>query len=445
MTSPMVFIVTQSGRARNYSERVLRDVVPHKRNAIIALEDTAFGVGDPSEKVNDATQAAKNIADFIDVANSGDGSFLLVDKENRTSLQKLVLRWEESGNDPSHVYKEIGHRCHERLDKIVRRLGYHWRSYAQEQLERFEGQITPLDKWVRQFVDLKVPHLGQRLLMQLQVVGFGDQDRPFSPRMHETLGQNVLHCYFDDGDYGGSWISVQDQLSHDFPEEIVQVIKVADDHLILPETNADELVIYEDGLWSGSETVKRLRLIKESNWTKPIRLKFLVVTDFGLMVARHAVRYLGLENVVRVDACHSRIETFLKQEIAKGFSHGRGMEPEEYTKRLQGHVELSAFQNPDDWPEGIEDAQHAAETLGRQLVKEWYQNDRLDDDADSGAEKFCLGGGRFASTMVFTNSVPKVCLPLFWLSGQVSLNGESLQWEPLFRDARRIDPKLLRV
>ena len=89
------------------------------------------------------------------------------------------------------------------------------------------------------------------------------------------------------------------------------------------------------------------------------------------------------------------------------------MEPEEYTKILQRHVELSAFQNPDDWSEGIEYPQHAAETLGRQLVKEWYLNDRLDDDADSGAEKFYLGGSRFASTMVFTKSVPKVCLPLF--------------------------------
>ena len=445
MTSPMVFIVTRSGCASSYSERVLRDVVPHKRNAIIALEDEAFGVGDPSGKVNDATQAAKNISDFIDDANPGDGSFLLIDKENRSSHQKLLHRWEERGNDPSHVYKEIGHRGHERLDKIVRKLGYHWRSHAQAQLKRFRGQKTPLNSWFQQFVDLKVPYLGRRLLMQLQVVGFGDQDRPFAPRLHETLGQKVLHCYFDDGDYGGSWLSVQDQLSHDFPEEMVQAIKVADDRLHLPETDADELVIYEDGLWSGSETVKRLRLIKKSDWTKPIRLKFLVVTDIGLMVVRQAVRYFGLENVVRVDACHARIETFLKQEIEEGINHGKGIEPEEYIKVLQGHTKLSAFQNPDDWPEGIERAQDAAETLGRQLVKEWYLNDKPDDDADSGAEKFCLGGGRFASTMVFTQSVPKVCLPLFWLSGQVSLNGKFLQWEPLFLDARRIDPKLLRV
>lgn len=443
MTFPMVFIVTRSGRASNYSERVLRDAVPCHRSSIIALEEESFGVGDPSNRQNDSTQAAKSIADFIDDANAGDGSFLLIDKEVRASQQKLRHRWEEKGNDPSHVYVQGERRVLEKLEKVLRNLGYHWQSHAQTQLDRFQGQTTPLDKWCRQFFDLKVGYLGRSLLMQLQVIGFGDQDRPFAPRKHETLGQKLLHCYFDDGDHGGSWISVQDQLSHDLPEEAVHAIQVSGDDFSLPDTDADEIVIYEDGLWSGSETIKRLRLIKDSGYLRPIRLKFVVVTDFGLMVVRQAVRYFELQNVVRIDASYARLETFLKPDIPPELVHGLGMDPRSYFKALHAHVETGAFRNPDDWPGGVETARDTARTLGRQLVKEWYRKDRPDDDADSGAEKFCLGGGGFGSTMSFTRSVPKVCLPLFWLAGPVSLNGVSFEWEPLFRDARRIDPKLL--
>lgn len=169
----------------------------------------------------------------------------------------------------------------------------------------------------------------------------------------------------------------------------------------------------------------------------------MVVTDFGLMVVRQAVRYFELQNVVRVDASYARLETFLKPDIPPELVHGLGMDPRGYFKALHAHVEAGAFRNPDDWPGGVETARDTARTLGRQLVKEWYRKDRPDDDADGGAEKFCLGGGGFGSTMSFTRSVPKVCLPLFWLAGPVSLNGVSFEWAPLFRDARRIDPKLL--
>jgi hypothetical protein len=52
-------------------------------------------------------------------------------------------------------------------------------------------------------------------------------------------------------------------------------------------------------------------------------------------------------------------------------------------------------------------------------------------------QRFALGGGGFASTILFSRSVPKVCLPLLWLDGTVELGGRRLNWSPLFVDSRR--------
>lgn len=445
MTNQMVFIVTRRTRSGNFSDRVLRDVTPLNRNSVVVLEEEAFGIGE-NKRTNDVIQAAKNISDFIEDANAGYGSYLLIDHEVRASQEKLKHRWEEAGQEANQIYILQQTRLLQKFESVLNDIGFHWRSHAMAQLQRFHGQTTPLDVWCRQFFDLKVGHLGRRLAMQLQVIDFGDQNRPFAPRMHETFGQKVLHCFFDDGDHGGSWVSVQDQLSHDLPSGLVNAISVSGDVFTIPETDADEIVIYEDGLWSGSETVKRLTAIKASGSLRPIRFKFVVVTDFGLMVARQAIRYLELQNIVKIDATDSRLERFLAANIPSHLLFGHEMEPKAYFEALHSCVEISAFQDPKDWPEGtgIDEAREIAKTLGRQLAKQWYERDRPDDDVDEGADKFSLGGGGFASTMMFTRSVPKVCLPLFWLAGQVSLNGKTINWKPLFLDARRVDPQLLR-
>jgi hypothetical protein len=305
MAETKVFIVTPRAHSDEYSDPVLRYVIPLHRNSVIVLEEEAFDIGN-------VTEAAKKISNVIDDADAENDSHLLIVEDTRTDHKKLKHRWEGSGKDPSRVYIGEERRVLEKLRKIFMQLGFHWRAYARAELARFDGQTTPIDRWCGQLSDLKVGYLGRRLAMQLKVVGFGDSNRPFAPRSHESLGQKVLHCYFNDGDHGGSWISVQDQLSHDLPAEMVQAIRVTTDAIELPHTEADEIVIYEDGLWSGSEAVKRLRLIKASGCLQPIRFKFLVVTDFGLMVARQAIRHFKLQNMVRIDANDARLESFLR-------------------------------------------------------------------------------------------------------------------------------------
>jgi hypothetical protein len=58
--------------------------------------------------------------------------------------------------------------------------------------------------------------------------------------------------------------------------------------------------------------------------------------------------------------------------------------------------------------------------------------------SDADVARFALGGGGFASTTVFARSVPKVCLPMLWLDGEVSIGTRKVTWKPLFVDARRV-------
>lgn len=443
MAETKLFIVTKRGRAERFSDRVLQLVAPQYRSLIVRLEEEDFGVGDPSRPTNDATQAAKNISDHIDDADAASNSHLLIDREIRASQEKLINRWDEAGRDTSLVYKNDQQRLVQKLDKLLIDQGIHWQPYAQRQIARFAGQTTPLQDWCDQFAHLGVAYMGRRLLMQLQVISFADNGKPFAPRRHDVIGQKAIHCYFNDGDPGGSWVSVQDQLSHDIPEQYVQPIEVKLDAFALPVGEVDELLIYEDGLWSGSETVKRLTALKGLADKRPITLKFAVVTDFGLMVARHAIRHLGLQGSVRVDASDAKLEYFIKATLPVELELGHGMQPEAYFSALHEHVERAAFRNSHDWPEGRDKAMEIAKSLGGQLVRRWYETERPEEDAEKGVEKFDLGGGGFASTTVFARSVPKVCLPLFWLSGPVSLNDRTIDWKPLFLDARRVNPKLL--
>ncbi len=209
MPKAKVFILTSKTRSDKYFDRVMRDVIPSQRNSIVVLEEEAFDVGDVKQAT---TREAKLIADVVDDADANEDSYMLIDQEVSPSHNKLKRRWEESGKDSSRIYVQDERRILEKFDKVIKEFRFHWNKYAKKQLERFQGQTTKLDDWCGQFFDLKIGYMGRRLSMQIEVIGFGDHSRPFAPRRHESIGQKVLHCYFDDGDHGGSWIGVRDHL-----------------------------------------------------------------------------------------------------------------------------------------------------------------------------------------------------------------------------------------
>jgi hypothetical protein len=421
---------------------VLKDIVPSKRSSVIALEEEAFGIGKTGSG-NNPTQVAQKIADAIEDANPPEGSWLLLNKDLSSSTEKLRNRWIEVGQDETQCLSLKPEILIKRLGNISKSLKIHWRDHALTQIGKFQNQTTDLDDWCRQFFDLGVGHIGRRIAMRLEVVEYGGFAEPFEPKLHERVGQSLLHCYVQDEDTGGSWKSISDHLAHTYPSHLIEPIPVKDHKLIVPKTNADEIVIYEDGLWSGSETVKRLQKLATDPIDTPLRLRFAITTDFGLMVARQAVRHFNLQGRVVIDPNNARFEQFVTPDIPSALERGEGMEPRTYFKELHKHVVESVFCDPGDWPEGFEESREVTKLLGQQLVRHWYKTDRPDDDPDDGAEKFGLGGGGFAASIAFPRSVPKICLPLLWLAGPVEHNGKSLNWCPLFKDVRRVGSLLM--
>ena len=213
--------------------------------------------------------------------------------------------------------------------------------------------------------------VGRRLAAQLRVIRPGQmKPDPFAPRTEDRLGQRQLHCYVRDDDRGGSWVSIQDALTHSHsPSAVGEIVwdKTAK-KLLLPLGDLDEVVVYEDGLWSGSETVRRLRALKDSPVAYTLRLKFAVVSDFGILVVRHAIRSLGLSGRVLLD-CHGAEQMkFLRDDLSAEMQFGVGMETDVYYDRLHDFTFPHAFRSPNASTAGDLDI---CANIGGQLVIDW--------------------------------------------------------------------------
>lgn len=409
------------------------------------LEENVIQVAQSSIRVlTDASAKKTEKKSWVEVANTIGQHFtihppdskhiLLLHRDAKCDDVKLKKSWNQHGNAPKKFRKLSETSLVQKLKRTLRDEKVYWHEHATAQLGNFDNKTTALDGWMQQFSELGSPMVGQRLAMQLRVIRPGNQiPDPFEPRPDERFGLRQLHCYVKDTDRGGSWVSIQDALAHGhFAESVKEAMWDKEkDRLTLPIEQADEVILYEDGLWSGSETVRRLKALKSSPPNCVIRLKFAIVSDFGLMVVRHAIRAFELQGRVILDSSGSELMTFLTD----------GIEPEQYFIKLHRFINSLAFR---DKPISAKDDEKICAALGAQLVKHWKERTDGKPPTDEVVRRFELGGGRFASTTVFSRSLPKVTLPLFWLDGEVELGDKSVEWKPLFIDPRRIgDQKLL--
>src|SRR5262249_34329657 len=152
--------------------------------------------------------------------------------------------------------------------------------------------------------------VGRKLAAQLRVIRLADMaGQPFAIRSADMIGQSLTHCYVEDDDAGGRWTDIQSILIHRHPTGRVATGKwdPGAKHLTVPEVSSDQFVMYEDGLWSGLETVRRLKAMQAMPPDARIVLKFGVITDFGLLVARHAIRSLHLSERIVIDTASSEL------------------------------------------------------------------------------------------------------------------------------------------
>jgi hypothetical protein len=386
------------------------------------------------------SRTAEELIDRISLYPQHPDNRLIVSHEAQCSISELSEWWDANEHGGSSVEKLKPKPLTREVKRHLESAGLHWRVHAQTEIRKFEGPCSGLDAWLQQFGELDCSTIGRKIAAKLRVISTGAFMRgAFAVRGVDLIGHRSANCYVQDDDPGGSWVEMQAILNHACqPGTVFPVHWDKDEErMTFPDVPVDEFVIYEDGLWSGNEAMRRMLAIKAASPAAPVKLRFGVVTDFGLMVLRQTIRSHGLNGRVSIDTSTPEYLRFLKADLPEPLRNGLGMEPDGYFDELHAHVEPFAFMSVADWtwtPAEIE----VCERIGAQLVERWISKRTGRPAPTDKVALFALGGGRFASTVLFSRSVPKVCLPLLWLDGPVDIGGKSVTWRPLFVDARRV-------
>ncbi|MBW4706171.1 hypothetical protein KX928_00055 [Roseobacter sp. YSTF-M11] len=437
-----IFVVVRPDQQDAIEKFCFHNLIPSWREKIVAIP-----VIPPKNISRDIPQeVAEMIAGYFEAYDGCPQNKLLLHKEVGCSHETLQTLWCEAGNNEDALDIVSTKRMREIIQKASVAENGFWKNYVEKQLAEFDAGKSSSTAWLQQFNELGIGPIGRRLIMKIRALRYDGSMLPFAPKEHEKIGQKTCYCYIEDDDQGGSWVSVKDQLTHSHkPERIGKVLwDSKSSKFELPDRDDDEFVICEDGLWSGKETVKRLEALVATGANGRIRLKFVAASDFGLMVVRHAIRHFNLTHQVQVDAHDAEIVKFLSDGLPAELIAGDQFTPKAYYTALHEYVLPWAFLDETEWPDGREAAMDVCRDIGAQLIERWYTANWPDKDVAAAVDRFSLGGGKFASAVFFKRSVPKVCLPLFWLDGEVVYNGKAIEWRPLLIDPRRIgNEKLL--
>jgi hypothetical protein len=323
------------------------------------------------------------------------------------------------------------------LFKELEKRHYHWLSHSVHEWEKAGIRHLHPQAWRSQFAKLGFDWVGEGLLKQLSVIS--DAELLDGVRVHddEILGLSVGHGCVLDREPGSSSINVSDLLQHTYTSTILEI-----DFEEQPgaANDLDRLYVYEDGLWSGVELVKRLAML--SKWPAvqsrdlQVNFKFAATSDAGLCAARH---FLRRERLTSVDISTGGVRHFklLREGALESLAEQRHASDDDLRRSLDSHVEPFAFKDDTQWKGRAVEAMDICRRIGDQLVRPWIVRTKGHDQLDERAAKWALGAFGFASLTTFSKSVPKPVLPLLWLNGEVEIGGITVDWRPLFWDARR--------
>lgn len=323
------------------------------------------------------------------------------------------------------------------INSDLKRHNLHWLEHARLQCGRSDIQYISPEAWYQQFTELSYGWIGQGLLKQLRVINAKELRCAFQLHPADELGRRICHAYFKDTEAGSSSIAIKDVLEHMYHGVIECDL---DSHAPFGSFSGDVVYLYEDGLWSGVELVKRLSKIKSfltsSSTPINIKFKFAVSSDAGLLSGR---LFISREKLLNIEIERGGIDhiSFISPQKLAGIYHDQFSDDDQFRKIIDAIIQPYAFSSNEIWGEKQSDAMEICAEIGRQLVRPWLKRTKGDDDLDRKTEKWALGAFGFSSTLAFAKSIPKPVLPLFWLSGDISVNGQKFFWRPLFWDVRR--------
>lgn len=326
-------------------------------------------------------------------------------------------------------------------------LNIHWKSYAESQWIKSTLRSARPEEWVQQFAELGHRDIGRNLLKSLRIITDAEISEAFKPAPYDEIGVRVMHAYIHEEEPGSSSIAIKNILEHMHPQGVLPIdLK---NHEAFRTIDADVLYIYEDGLWSGVEVVRRLQMLSQSaalmSSNLQIVFKYCVTCDAGLSAARLFSVRNSAGRFQFPSAKPGYHFAFLQQGINTRFPALEDRSDEAIRAAIDSVIEPYAFASNTIWGTGKEAGVSVCREIGAQLARRFLerksQKDNLDGDPmEVTAEKvnrLRLGAMSFASTIVFATSIPKPVLPVMWLDGEVTLNARTVKWRPLFWDARR--------
>lgn len=322
----------------------------------------------------------------------------------------------------------------------------HWHSHAMNEWNKSSIRCQSPELMVQQFAELGYPQIGKQLLKGLRVVTEADLRSVFTISDAEKIGHKVVHAFIQDDEPGSSSIAIKNVLEHLYP--LGDVVKINIENLAEIESlEADVVYVYEDGLWSGVELVNRLNAICKTEFFRnsniQLHFRYGITSDAGLIAAR---LFAKRERIGRLQFAAAKPEnhyTFLKPGIDTCFQDVSDCGDNVIREALDKEIEPYAFRCKADWNNDPSQAMEVCLEIGKQLIRPFLERREKEKNGfqtqvtEEKVTRWGLGALGFASTVVFASSVPKPVLPLFWLDGQVSFNGKSIDWRPLFWDTRR--------
>lgn len=405
----------------------------HSKVLVIGLETSLPASERRNACIKNTNEIAAVLAehDFMQVFLHGKLLIELNDlKEDKKEYPRI-----RSTNSLTTLYKEIS--------TALKTLGLHWLIHANKEWEKSAIKSISPEAWVEQFSRLGEKTVAKRLLKSLKVIEDSALRNSFYNRKEEMLGLRVGHGFFFDDEKGSSSIVVQQVLEHMYPGKVYK-LKI-EDAATWASLDIDRLYVYEDGLWSGVELVRRLEAIVESqsfeNSNIHFYFKFSATSDIGLAAARFYTRKIKSSRFHFIPGeIENHFEFFRRDaDISTFVVSSEGKVQREF---LDGLVEPYAFKNSDIWADGRDRAISLCEQVGDQLVVPFLARKNAKSPAEVSIEerkRLRLGAMNFASTVVFSSSIPKPVLPLMWLQGRVAINDRQVDWRPLFWDVRRTD------
>lgn len=325
-----------------------------------------------------------------------------------------------------------------------------WLTHSVYQWEKSAIRSLHPDAWAKQFDTLGVRWVGTNLLKLLRVVSDEELRNAFRVPEAEFAGLKVVHAYFRDQEPGSSSLNVRVILEHLYPAS--QVIEYDPEQPdCINGIDKDIIFVYEDGLWSGVELVRRLNNICKNSGLKntpcQIHFRYGVTSDAGLIAGRLFSKRERLQNIQLRPATANYHYGFLQSDASGRLEELATSSDDEIRHVIDSFVRPFAFQSDQFWCGRREEALQICTDIGRQLVasfleRRWAGKHGIEAAAhdpipEEKLMSWALGALRFGSTISFASSVPKPVLPLMWLPGQVSIGDKRIDWKPLFWDVRR--------